>query len=122
MNFLTVAMVITGVVSSAFAQLVLKAGTNALGSLPEANSLIGAVLRIFSQPFILAGIGLYGLSMFVWLGVLSRMPVSVAYPLLSVGYIITAVFGFILFSEPITWQKILGIFVIISGVMLITSN
>lgn len=56
----------------------------------------------------------------VWIVVLSRLPVSVAYPLLSLGYVVTALFGYLLFGEQLGWAKIAGILIIIFGVFVLT--
>lgn len=121
MTFLTVALVIFGTLTSAVAQLFLKAGTNALAQ-SESSGWLQIALRTVFQPSILAGIFCYILGMAVWLLVLSRLQVSVAYPMLSLGYIVTAIFGFYLFGEPLSWTKIVGIFVIIIGVVLVSSS
>ena len=78
------------------------------------------ILSAVSQPFILAGIFCYIASMGIWLVVLSRLPVSVAYPMLSLGYVITAMFGYLLFGEQLGLSKILGILIIILGVFVLT--
>ncbi|HEY4772144.1 MAG TPA: transporter, partial [Steroidobacteraceae bacterium] len=55
----------------------------------------------------------------LWLGALSRVPVSIAYPMLSVGYVVNALAAASLFSEALTAGKILGIALIIGGVVLL---
>jgi multidrug transporter EmrE-like cation transporter len=64
----------------------------------------------------------YAVSIVVWLMVLSRVDVSYAYPLLSVGYIVTAVAGKILFGETLGFDRCTGILVICIGVYLITRS
>lgn len=113
---------ISGTITSAIAQLFLKAGTNAISVGEQGSGFFSLVLRAATQPFIVAGVSCYVLSMAIWLAVLSRLPVSVAYPLLSIGYIITAVFGFFLFGESLGVVKIVGIIIIIIGVIVLTSS
>ena len=60
--------------------------------------------------------------MVVWILGLSRVPVSVAYPMLSVGYIVNAVLAYFLFGESIGAQKIVGIGFIIVGVFLVARS
>jgi multidrug transporter EmrE-like cation transporter len=60
------------------------------------------------------------LSVVIWIGALSRTPVSVAYPMLSIGYIVNALAAWYLFSEVLTPTRIAGIAVIIVGVVLVT--
>ena len=53
---------------------------------------------------------------------LSRVEVSFAYPILSVGYIVVAIAGYFLLDESLGWSRILGIFVIILGVYLVSRS
>ena len=50
------------------------------------------------------------------------MPVSVAYPMLSVGYIVNAVLAYFLFGESLGAQKVVGIGFIIVGVFLVARS
>ena len=120
MNPVSFALVLVGVLLNAGAQLLIKAGTNSLGGLvtPGANPL-QTVSRIVFQPFILGGLLAYVISVAVWIVVLSRVPVSVAYPMLSIGYVVNAFLGYMLFKEDLTVPKLVGIGIIIIGVLLI---
>jgi multidrug transporter EmrE-like cation transporter len=68
------------------------------------------------------GAACYALSLFVWILGLSRVPVSVAYPLLSVGYIINAIAAHYLFGEAVTITRWLGIGFIVVGVFLVARS
>jgi multidrug transporter EmrE-like cation transporter len=72
-------------------------------------------------PFVLGAL-CYALSLFVWILGLSRVPVSVAYPLLSVGYIINAIAAHYLFGEAVTMTRWLGIGFIVVGVWLVAKS
>ena len=114
------AFLFTGVLLNAAAQLLLKAGTNVLGviSLTRENWLEQAT-RMAVQPHFIAGAACYGVSLVVWIIGLSRVPVSIAYPMLSLGYVINAVAAFYLFGETVTVARWLGIGFIIVGVWLV---
>jgi multidrug transporter EmrE-like cation transporter len=71
---------------------------------------------------ILAGLAGYVVSVVVWILALSRVPVSIAYPMLSVGYIVNALAASELFSESLTAQKLVGIGFIIVGVWLVARS
>jgi multidrug transporter EmrE-like cation transporter len=58
----------------------------------------------------------------IWILALSRAPVSVVYPLLSIGYIVNAVGATLLFGEVLEANKLLGIAVIILGVYILTRS
>ena len=62
------------------------------------------------------------MSVVVWLLVLSRVQVSYAYPMLSIGYIVNAVAAYYLFGEDLSFIRIAGIVVIIMGVYLISRS
>ena len=65
---------------------------------------------------ILAGVACYALSLVIWIMGLSRIEVSVAYPLLSLGYVINAAAAWYLFGESLSLMRIAGIGFIIVGV------
>ena len=64
----------------------------------------------------------YGLSVIVWIIGLSRVPVSQAYPLLSLGYVINIGLAWWLLGEVPTAQRVAGIVVIVVGVILVTRS
>ncbi len=114
-------LIITGVLLNAAAQIVLKRGMLAIGKFSfTIDNLIPIGLRVGSNPFVLLGIGFYGISVVVWLLVLSRVDVSYAYPMLSIGYIVAALAGKVFFGEPVDIVRWLGICTICLGVYLIT--
>lgn len=120
-NVLSLALVAASILLTSGAQILLKAGTNALKAPPAVDEPLGLVWRLATQPFIVGGLVCYVLSFGVWILVLSRLPVSIAYPLLALGYIVTALLGFALFGEQLGWIKISGILVIILGVVILTA-
>ena len=114
-------LIITGVLLNAAAQIVLKQGMRAIGTFAfTIDNLIPIGLRVALNPFIVLGIGFYVVSVVVWLLVLSRVDVSYAYPMLSVGYIVAALAGKVLFGEPVDIVRWSGILTICLGVYLIT--
>ncbi len=123
MNPLTLSLVLTGVLLNAAAQLLLKAGTNRVGEFSFAlDNIVPVGSRLASSPFILGGLGCYVVSVVVWILALSRVPESVAYPMLSVGYVVNAVAAWMLFGESLTVQKLVGIGFIVIGVFLVARS
>jgi multidrug transporter EmrE-like cation transporter len=122
-NALTFGMVLTGVLLNAGAQLLLKAGTNAFPALGlDRERLLLSGLRVATEPHILGGLACYVLSVAIWIAALSRAPVSVAYPMLSIGYIVNALAAWMLFGESLSAQKLVGIGTIIVGVWLVARS
>lgn len=116
-------LIILGVLLNATAQILLKAGMTQIGhfEFSMANAVpIG--FKVIGNTPIIGGLTLYVLSVGVWLLVLSRVQVSFAYPMLSIGYIVNALAAYYLFGEPLTSMRMLGIFVIIAGVYLVAQS
>jgi drug/metabolite transporter (DMT)-like permease len=124
MNLTTFAFIISGVLLNACAQVLLKAGTNALGG--AINLTVGnafeTFIRVASQLPILAGLACYALSLVVWIMGLSRTDVTVAYPMLSLGYVIAAAGAWLFLGETISPQRLLAIGVIMVGVVLLARS
>lgn len=117
------ALLMTGVLLNAAAQLLLKAGTNVLGVITlTPTNWMGTLGRMATQQHFVLGAACYVVSLLVWILGLSRVPVSLAYPLLSVGYIVNAVAAQYLFDEAVTLQRWLGIGFIVLGVWLVARS
>jgi multidrug transporter EmrE-like cation transporter len=117
------AFLLTGVLLNACAQLLLKAGTNVLGVISlTRDDWWGTLWRMGTQGYFVAGVACYMISLVVWIMGLSRVPVSVAYPMLSLGYVINAVAAYYLFGESVTMTRWLGIGCIVLGVWLVAKS
>jgi multidrug transporter EmrE-like cation transporter len=123
MNALSFSLVVAGVLLNAAAQLLLKAGTNAIGVFAfSAQNVVPVGREIATQPHILSGLGCYAISVVVWILALSRVEVSVAYPMLSIGYVVNAVAAWYLFGEAVTTTRLAGIAVIVLGVFIVARS
>ena len=123
MSALSFALVLAGVLLNAAAQLLLKAGTNAVGHFEFSSSnLVPVGLRLAFEPHILGGVACYVVSLVVWIMALSRVEVSIAYPMLSIGYVINAVAAWYLFGESLTALRMAGIGFIVVGVFLVARS
>ena len=123
MNAISFALVLTGVLLNAAAQLLLKAGTNAVGHFDfHLDNLLPVGLKLALEPHILGGMACYAISLVIWIMALSRVPVSIAYPMLSIGYVINAFIAWQWFGEALAAQKMLGIGFIVVGVVLVARS
>ena len=123
MNPVSFALIMTGVLLNAGAQLLLKAGTNAVGKFEfSAANIVPVGMKLAFEPHIMGGIACYVVSVVVWILGLSRVEVSIAYPMLSVGYVLNAVAAWYLFGESMTAQKLIGIAFIVAGVFLVARS
>jgi len=108
---------------NAVAQLLLKAGTNAIGHFEfHWDNALPVGMKLAANPAILGGMTCYVVSLVVWIMALSRVPVSIAYPMLSIGYLLNALAAWAWFGEALGAQKLLGIGFIILGVWLIARS
>jgi multidrug transporter EmrE-like cation transporter len=122
-NALSFSLLMMGVLLNAVAQLLLKAGTNAIGVFEfSRDNIVPIGMRIAVEPHILGGLTCYVVSVVVWIMALSRVEVSIAYPLLSVGYVVNAVAAWYLFGEAVTPMRMVGIGVIILGVFIVARS
>jgi multidrug transporter EmrE-like cation transporter len=114
---------IVSVVLSVLAQFCLKAGVSSREVKAAFAHPLGirAVVAVLSNAFVLGGFLLYGLGAVVWLGVLSRWEVSKAYPLVGLGFALTAVAGW-MGGEHVTLNRAIGVALICAGVFLVSGS
>jgi multidrug transporter EmrE-like cation transporter len=123
MNLTTFSYLFAGILLNACAQLLLKAGTLRLGEVSLAPStLIPTLGHLATNLPIIAGLCLYGLSVITWIAGLSRVDVSIAYPLLSLGYVVNAIAAYFLFGEALTPQRLIAIGIILLGVYILARS
>jgi drug/metabolite transporter (DMT)-like permease len=112
-----------GVLLNALAQLGLKAATRVSGPLLATDSgVLRRGLELLSVPPLWYALFAYGLSVIVWLVGLSRVPVSQAYPLLSLGYVINLGLAWWLLGEVPNVQRVAGIGIIVLGVVVVARS
>jgi multidrug transporter EmrE-like cation transporter len=101
----------------------LKKGTNAVGAIHLTLENCWSIgWQLATQLPIIGGLGCYVLSVVVWIIGLSRVDVTIAYPLLSIGYIVNAIGAWYFLGEALSPQRMLAIAVIIIGVALLVKS
>jgi multidrug transporter EmrE-like cation transporter len=121
MNLVSFSLILAGVLLNAGAQLLIKAGTNAVGHFEFSRANILPIgWKFATEPHIIAALTCYVLSVVIWILALSRVQVSIAYPMLSLGYVVNAIAAWFLFNEAFNPAKVAGIGVIILGVIIIS--
>lgn len=123
MNLLSFSLVMLGVLLNAAAQLLLKAGTNSVGYFEfSRENILPVGWQLATEPHIMGGLTCYVVSVVVWVMALSRVEVSIAYPMLSIGYVVNAVAAWWLFGEAVTVTRLAGIGIIIVGVYIVARS
>ena len=116
-------ILVSGVLLNALAQLGLKAATRVSGPLIAGDAGVWQrALNVLVVPSFWYAMLAYGLSVIVWTVGLSRVPVSQAYPLLSLGYVINIGLAWWLLGEVPNVQRVAGIGIIVVGVVLVARS
>jgi drug/metabolite transporter (DMT)-like permease len=122
-RYTVMALVSVNIVFNVIGQLLLKHGMNKLGNFKiSLDALLPVFIKAFLSPYILMGLMCYVTGFLIWLIVLAKAEVSYAYPLISLGYVLTAVMGWWLLGENVTWLRLAGILVTCCGVFLISQS
>lgn len=114
-----IVLIVFSVLVAAFAQLVLKQGMTRVGRISSVSSAPSMLLNAITTPLVILGLALFGISAISWLIVLSRAPLSTAYPMVSLGYVFTIFISWARFHEPVKAVTIVGCLAIILGVFLV---
>lgn len=122
MNLTYLPLILLSVIMSTGAQLVLKLGANKINAeLQDATGLWAIALTLLNMP-ILIGLVIYVISAATWIWVLTKVDISVAYPFISLGFVMTLVFGWLVFGEELSGSKIIGTVLIIVGCIFIARS
>lgn len=117
------AIILLSVAITAAAQLVLKAGmTNPAVRQLTDQGFSGRLLAILVDPYVFSGLFLYFGAAMLWLFVLARFEVSFAYPFVALGFVITALAGWLLFDDTMSTSRALGTLLICAGVVLVARS
>jgi multidrug transporter EmrE-like cation transporter len=123
MTWAAFGLVMTGVLLNAVAQLALKASVTDTGIIQfDMQSLMSSAGSLMTNLWLWVGLICYAVSVVVWILALSRVDVSIAYPMLSIGYIVNAIAASHLFNEPLGLGKVVGIGIIIVGVYVLARS
>lgn len=114
-------LILTSVSMSALAQVAFKFGmqrSHSMVATADAGGLSQFIATVFS-PWIITGFALYGGSAILWLSVLRRADLSLAYPFVSIGFVMTMLAGWLLFGENVGIMRVMGTLLVCGGVSLI---
>jgi len=116
-------LLFTGIFLNVIGQLVMKKGMRKRGKVSlSLRKVHKDVFNIYFDRHVIFGVSCYLVSFFIWLVVLSNIDLSYAYPLVSVNFVLVALFSKLFFKERISKRRWLSIAVILIGVILVTSS
>ena len=114
------ALIVTGVLLNAIAQLALKASVRDMGAIElRLAEALPTTMRLAQEPWLWIGLGCYVVSVVIWILALSRVDVSIAYPMLSLGYVVNALAAWAWLGEAMSLSRVVGIGIIILGVFVL---
>jgi small multidrug resistance pump len=97
------------IATGAAGQLVLKTGS------AQTTDHFGQ----FTNPFTIAGLGLYGLAAILYIAAIKRIPISLAYPTVAISYAVVAYWAHLVWDEPFGPQQIIGLLLIAGGILVL---
>jgi drug/metabolite transporter (DMT)-like permease len=118
-NLQSIGLILASVACGAVGQLILKAGMKSLGPLQLS---VDTLLKMATNPLLIVGIAIFGMSTLLWLVALMKVDLSFAYPFLSLTYIAVLVGGALLFDEQVTFARVVGFAVIVTGVLIVARS
>jgi multidrug transporter EmrE-like cation transporter len=122
-NLNNISLILAGVLLNCAAQLFIKKGMMINGEVSvNFASITQTIVPMLTNIYLWLGMACYGISVFLWMIVLSKVDVSYAYPFLSIGYVIAAIIGYTFLGESLSIVRLAGIVVICIGVFLISRS
>jgi drug/metabolite transporter (DMT)-like permease len=121
LNMFAIGLVLVCVVFGALGQISMKTGMGQVRQINSFSDLFNpnTIRDIFGNFYVLGGLFFYIVATFLWLGALSTLNVSSIYPLLSLGYVLTAILAIVFLGEVVTSSGWCGIALVVIGCVLI---
>ena len=86
----------------------------------EAAGIVDSVIRALQIPWFYFALLVYGLATVLWLYILQRIPLSIAYPFSALAMLIVPIFSFLIFKERLSYSYFMGSILIVSGIAIIS--
>ena len=121
MNGTILLLILASVGLGAVAQVLMKLGMTAepMREVLATGAPVRVVVAVLTSPGVMGGLALYGIATVLWLGVLSRVELSQAYPFVGLSFVLAAVLGYFVFADAVSATRVAGIALIVAGVVLV---
>jgi len=113
-------LIFLSIILSSSAQIFLKLATSKTEGIQHSGSVMATIMKLGTNGYLIFGLFMYFISAVLWVFGISKIPLSVAYPLVSVGYIIVVLASYYVFGEALSLNKVLGLVLIICGVIVLS--
>ena len=101
-----------------YGQIVLKWRMNGMGSLPEGTGdKVIFLIKVLFDPWVFSGFFSAFIASFFWMAAMTKFDISYAYPFMSSAFVLVFLLSVILFNEAITWNKVIGLLLIVAGIV-----
>lgn len=101
-----------------YGQIILKWRINDVGALPEnITDKVIFLIKLLFDPWIFSGFFAAFIASFFWMATMTKFDISYAYPFMSSAFVLVFLLSVLLFQEPVTWQKIIGLILIVIGII-----
>ncbi len=111
-------LLLISVLISVAGQFFLKMGAIKLGRFHAGNAM-SHILSMITIPELIIGLTCYALGAVAYILLLTRVNLSVAAPAVSIGYIFSVFLGYWILHESISFMRVLGLSLIVTGVILV---
>lgn len=119
-----IALAVFCVLMTTAGQIALKTGVSApaLTGLLASGETMAFFMRALLTPVVIGGLVLYGAGAVLWLLVLARADLSYAYPLISLGFVVSAFYAHFGMNESLDASRMIGIALIVAGVIFVARS
>jgi len=120
-GLISIALLVVSIGLAIAGQLTLKSAMNHIGRIgsAEVRAVGMTVTRAAREPRLWVGLTLFGVSSIFWMVVLSRVPLSVAYPFVGISYIAIVLLSRFVLHEPVPTLRWIGVIVVAAGIAII---
>lgn len=118
-RLITLGLLLLNVVLVSSAQLLLKMGSSKVASLMNKDHLINSFFKIAFSPYIFFGILCYVFSLILWIYIMTRAQLSVAYPFMSLSYVVVMILAVLFVNETVNLPQWGGAVLIVIGTSVI---
>ncbi len=113
---------IVSLLLGAVGQLVMKLALDGYTRLHGSIESAGALFRALLTPGVVVGLGCYVVSSMLYLLIMSKVQLSVLYPMVALNYVFVTILAWLVLHEHIPAMRLVGLAVIISGVVLLSNS
>jgi multidrug transporter EmrE-like cation transporter len=118
-RLVSLGLLLVSVIFAVAGQLTLKSAMDSVGRIGKGSQLSDTLLRAIKEPLLWMGLAVFGISALFWLVVLSRVKLSVAYPIVGISYIMIVLLARFRLHEHVPTLRWIGVTVIAIGIGII---